>query len=397
MKFVLALHLHQPWRLGRFRYLDLGSRRPYVDVERNLTIFRGVAERSYRPALTRLVQIAERYPEFRWVASVSGPFVEQARLAAPDVLQLLSLLAARGQVEFLSETFDHSLSFLLPPLALDEEVQRHRSMLRETFAAEPVAIRMTELAYSDELAVFASRRGYPLMLAEGWEPNLAGRTPNQLYAANGAPLKVLTRNYRLSDDIAFRFGQREWNEYPLTSDKFARWVAGSPGEVVGVFVDFETFGEHQPVSGGILDFLAGLPRSFRRHPGLEWASLASLAEAPAPSEVFAAPDVVTWADSGRDLNAWLGNDLQRSAFEAAKKLDLIVRATGDRELLEAFRPMLTSDHFYYMYLGTQGGDAAVHRYFSSYTNPYDAYANYMNVLTDLRRRADALTRRGRAG
>jgi alpha-amylase len=389
VKIVLYLHMHQPWRLARFRYQDLGSGRPYIDRERNLAIFRGIAERSYRPALDRLIQATREYPEFRFSLSVTGPFVEQAEAVAPDLLERLSRLVKSGHVALVGETYYHSLAFLLPPPELAEEVDRHATMLAERFGGHAKVLRMTELAFSDDLARFAESRKYSGMLAEGWEGILEGKSPNHVYCAASAPtVQLLLRNYRLSDDVGFRFSSKEWNEYPLFADKYARWLGETPGEVIGLFLDFETFGEHHSAGTGILDFLSALPKAVDSDRRLSWATVEDAIALP-PVGAVSAPVTVSWADEKRDLGAWLGNDLQRSAFEAAKKLGTLVEAAGDPTLLEEWRWMLTSDHFYYMYVSGHGADADVHRYFSSYGTPYDAYANYMNALTDLRRRTAA--------
>ncbi|MGI0131699.1 MAG: glycoside hydrolase family 57 protein [Thermoplasmata archaeon] len=387
MKIVLYLHIHQPWRLARFRYLDLGSGRPYFDEPRNLEILRGIAQRCYRPALHRLRDALEAHPDFRFSLSITGTFVEQARAAAPDLLPLLRSIASTGRVALVAESYYHSLSFLLPPPDLADEVRLQRENLEHEFGRPASVLRMTELAYSDDLARFAVAHGYRAMLAEGWEGLLRGGSPNQVYRSVAAPeLAVLPRNYPLSDDVGFRFSSKAWNEYPLTSEKYARWLGASPGEMIGLFLDFETLGEHHPASTGILDFLAALPTAVAREPHLEWASVEDVVQLE-PRGTVSAPTPVTWADANRDLGAWLGNDLQRSAFAAAKRVGQLIHLHDDPELLTTWRKMLTSDHFYYMYLGGHGADLGVHQYFSAYGNPYDAYANYMNALTDLRRRA----------
>ena len=389
MKVVLYLHLHQPWRLARFRFLDLGSGRSYFDAGRNLEIFRGIAERCYRPALMRLTQALERHPDFRLSLSVTGTFLEQARAAGPDLLDLLRGLVATRRVAFLAETYYHSLAFLLPAPELAEEVDLHAEALRRELGVRPKVLRMTELAYSDDLARFAEAHRFHGMLAEGWEGALRGRPPTYRYCAAPAPtVNLLLRHYRLSDDVGFRFSSKEWGEYPLSGAKYARWLAATPGELLGLFMDFETFGEHHAASTGILEFLSELPREVAHHPELSWATVDEAARG-APHAALSVPETMTWADERRDLGAWLGNDLQISAFEAAKKVGVLARQARDAAILEDWRKLLTSDHFYYMYVGGHGADEGVHRYFSSYGNPYDAYANYMNALTDLRRRAHA--------
>ncbi|HEV2231553.1 MAG TPA: alpha-amylase, partial [Thermoplasmata archaeon] len=254
------------------------------------------------------------------------------------------------------------------------------------FGLRPTALRMTELAYSDDLARFAEREGFRGMLFEGWEGVLHGRPPTEVYRSSAAPsVRLLARHYPLSDDVGFRFSSTGWSGYPLTSEKYVQWIAATPGEVVNLFMDFETFGEHHPASSGILEFLSALPRSARAAPRLSWATVDE-ALTLEPKDAVSVPVTISWADQHRDLGAWLGNDLQRSAFEAAKKVGVLVRRANEPTLLESWRRLLTSDHFYYMYVGGHGADAGVHQYFSSYGSPYDAYANYMNALTDLRQR-----------
>jgi alpha-amylase len=387
VKIVLYLHMHQPWRLARFRYLDLGSGRSYFDMDRNLGIFRGIADRCYRPTLDRLQRALEEHSEFRLSLSITGTFVEQARLAAPDILDKLRALYRTGRVALVAETYYHSLAFLLPPPELHEEVARHRQMLKSEFGAQPRVLRMTELAYSDDLARFAEGERFLGMLAEGWEGALHGEPPTARYCAAPAPtVMLLLRHYPLSDDVGFRFSSTAWNEYPLTADKYANWIAATPGELLGLFMDFETFGEHHPARTGILEFLSALPRAVSSHPGIGWATVEEAIQG-LPRSELTVPYTMSWADQNRDLGAWLGNDLQRSAFEAAKKVGVAVRQANDPAILEDWRKLLTSDHFYYMYVGGHGADQGVHEYFSSYDSPYDAYANYMNALTDLRRRA----------
>jgi alpha-amylase len=386
MRIVLYLHMHQPWRLARFRYLDLGSGRPYFDVHRNLEIFRGIADRCYRPTLKRLEVALEQHPEFRFSLSITGTFLEQAAQCAPDVIDLLRGVVRSGRVSIVSETYYHSLAFLVPPPELHEEVKMHRALLAKTFGTQSKVLRMTELAYSDELAAFAAAEGFSGMLAEGWEGVLGGRPPTQVFSATMSPnVKLLLRHYPLSDDVGFRFSSKAWNEYPLTSEKYAKWLASTPGDLIGLFMDFETFGEHHNASTGILDFLSALPDAVARERSLEWATAEEAIELPVRGPL-SVPRTMSWADQNRDLGAWLGNDLQRSAFEAAKKVGQLAIEAHDPALLTDWRKLLTSDHFYYMYVSGHGADQGVHQYFSSYGSPYDAYANYMNALTDLRRR-----------
>ncbi|MGI0155453.1 MAG: glycoside hydrolase family 57 protein, partial [Thermoplasmata archaeon] len=316
MKIVLYLHLHQPWRLARFRYLDLGSGRSYFDVERNLGIFRGIAERCYRPTLERLLRALESDAEFRLSLSVTGTFVEQARVAAPDLLDRLRALVRTGRVALLAETYYHSLAFLLPPPELAEEVALHRAMLRSEFGADPKVLRMTELAYSDDLARFAEAERFSGMLAEGWEGMLRGNPPTYRYCAAPAPtVMLLLRHYPLSDDVGFRFSSKEWSEYPLTADKYARWLGATPGELLGLFMDFETFGEHHRQHTGIFDFIEQLPHELYQRgatfltPGEALDRFGEQAHH-LPLPIFP----TTWAGSG-GMEFFLGNAAQQAIFQ----------------------------------------------------------------------------------
>ena len=356
-------------------------------MDRNLSIFRGIAERSYRPALDRLRRAIDDFPEFRFSLSVTGTYLEQARIAAPDVIDRLRDLYATGRVAFLAETYYHSLAFFVPPPELHEEVKLHRETLAKEFGARPQVLRMTELAYSDDIARYAESEKFRGMLAEGWEGALHGEPATYPYCSAAAPtVTLLLRHFPLSDDVGFRFSSTGWSEYPLTAEKYASWLASTPGEIVGLFMDFETFGEHHPARSGILEFLSDLPHQVRRYPHLGWATVEEAIQLP-PRAPLSVPYTMSWTDQNRDLGAWLGNDLQRSAFEAAKKVGVLARRTQDATILTDWRRLLTSDHFYYMYVSGHGADQGVHQYFSSYESPYDAYANYMNALTDLRRRA----------
>ncbi|MGI0053366.1 MAG: glycoside hydrolase family 57 protein, partial [Thermoplasmata archaeon] len=310
MKILLYFHLHQPWRLARFRYLDLGSGRSYFDRERNLEIFRGIAERCYRPALGRLERALQEFPEFRFSLSVTGTWIEQAREVAPDLIERIRSIVGTGRAALVGETYYHSLAFLVPPPELEQEVELQQQSLHENFGARPTILRMTELAFSDELARFARAHQFRGMLAEGYEGLLGGRSPNLRYASHAAPeLALLLRNYPLSDDVGFRFSARDWSEYPLTAEKYAHWIAGAPGEIVGLFMDFETMGEHHPATSGILEFLSALPGAVRREPRLAWATVEEAADFDSHGELEA-PTTISWADQNRDLGAWLGNDLQ---------------------------------------------------------------------------------------
>ncbi len=354
----------------------------------NARVLRKVAEKSYRPALDAVAALIARHPGFRASFSVSGVAAEQLEKHAPDVIQRLRALAETGKVEFLGETYHHSLSFFYDRDEFERQVLLHRDLMQRVLGVTPRVFRNTELAYSNELAAWAERAGYAGIIAEGWDPVLGWRSPNFVYRPKGrASLRLLLKNYKLSDDIAFRFSSRAWEEWPLTAEKFASWINALNGnaETVNLFMDFETFGEHQWEDTGIFRFLERLPEELLRNPDNDFKT---------PSEVIAAypvrdeidmPQVVTWADTDRDLTAWTGNPLQKAAIGGVYALGDAVLATGDLALIERWRRLQTSDHFYYM-CTKWFSDGDVHAYFSPYTSPYDAYVSYMNALADLRLR-----------
>ncbi|MBU6323561.1 MAG: glycoside hydrolase family 57 protein [Patescibacteria group bacterium] len=385
--------IHQPYRVKRYRVFDIGNDPEYFSDEgeddlNNGRVLRKVADKSYRPALDLIRTLLERHPEFRASFSLSGVALEQLARHAPDVIERLRELAKTGRVEFLGETYHHSLSFFYSPAEFERQVRMHRALMRETLGVTPRVFRNTELSYTNALARWAEDAGYDGIIAEGWDPVLGWRSPNFVYRPKDAKrIRLLLKNYRLSDDIAFRFSSKSWSEWPLTAEKFASWVRAlkGSGETVNLFMDFETFGEHQWEDTGIFAFLEQLPQELLRDADIGFKT---------PSEVIAAypvrdeidvPHVITWADTDRDLTAWTGNAMQQAALADVYALEAPVLASGDEALIERWRKLQTSDHFYYM-CTKWFADGDVHAYFSPYESPYDAHIAYMNALADLRLR-----------
>jgi len=396
---VTYFQLHQPYRLRRFSSFDAGSQ--YFDSDRNAAILERVASKCYRPATELLLRLVRRYRgEFRVSLSISGVLIEQLQAHAPDVLEMIRELARSGCCELLAETYYHSLASLYSTREFAEQVEMHCACMERQFGATPRTFRNTELVYSDAIAQAvarmrdgAGRFRFDAILAEGVDRVLGGRSADQVFASGAANLKVLARNYRLSDDIAFRFSNRAWEEWPLSATKFASWVAESPGPVVGLFMDLETFGEHQWEESGIFDFLADLPeRLLSRGIGLLTPAEAA-ARVPA-REAFSSPRPISWADNERDLTAWAGNAMQQAALADLYDLEPLVRAAAGQEgaggegLIRDWRRLTTSDHFYYM-CTKYFADGDVHKYFNPYESPYDAYINFGNVLDGVRARASA--------
>jgi alpha-amylase len=389
--------VHQPYRLRRYSVFDSGTN--YFDDYKNGEICRKIAHKCYLPANRLMLELIQRHGgRFRIAYSLTGLIMEQFERYSPEVMESFQELARTGCVEFLAETYYHSLSFLYSREEFAEQVRLHVDKVRRTFGRSPVVFRNTELVYNNDLAHFVEQMGFRGVISEGADHVLGYRSPNYLYRApNTERIVVLLKNFRLSDDIAFRFSNRSWAEWPLTTEKFARWVSqvNGNGYAVNLFMDYETLGEHQWAETGIFDFLKELPSDLLRHPDNDFKTPSELiAEYPASGE-YDVPHMISWADTERDLSAWLGNAMQSNALHELYRLEAEVKASADPELLHDWRRLQTSDHFYYMCV-KYFADGDVHRYFNPYESPYDSYINFMNVLDNLRTRARGGHRPARA-
>ncbi|MBO7312962.1 MAG: glycoside hydrolase family 57 protein [Alistipes sp.] len=375
--------VHQPWRLKTYRFFQMGNDHNYLDDFTNRSIMQKVARECYLPMNALLLNLIEQNKgAFKCTFSITGSAVEQFKAYAPEVLESFKKLAATGCVEFLAETYSHSLASLYSVDEFKSEVKLHSQMLKEEFGVKPTAFRNTELIYSDEIAKAVEGMGFKTMLAEGAKHILGWKSPNFVYTdANDNKLRLLLRNYKLSDDIAFRFSNEGWSEWPLTADKFAQWVAADTGDVVNLFMDYETFGEHQKASTGIFDFMKALPEALLKTGELEFATVSEASKKLQPVAVLHSPYAMSWADEERDVTAWLGNDLQNEAFAKIYELKDKVRSLKSADFNYVWNFMQTSDHFYYM--ATKWlSDGDVHSYFNPYGSSYEAFINYMNVLSD---------------
>ena len=380
----IYFQVHQPCRLRKYSFFDVGNSHDYEDMIENRRILDRVAEKCYLPAGALLLQlIEENGGAFRIAFSISGVALDQIERFRPDVLEGFQRLSATGCVEFLNETDGHSIAFLFSPREFREQVLGHRERVRSLFGQEGRTFRHTELIYSNALAVAAEKMGYRAILAEGTEKILGRRSPNMVYRPAGCKkIKFLLRNYPLSDDVAFRFSDKNWAEYPLTAAKYAHWLHRNRGEaVVNLFMDYETLGEHQWRETGIFDFLRALPGEILRDPDFSFRTPAEAAEAHEAAGEIDCPDFISWADEERDTTAWLGNAMQQDAARTLYDLEPAVHRRKDQGLLRTWRMLQTSDHFYYM-CTKWFSDGDVHRYFNPYESPYEAYINYMNILDD---------------
>nr|HPM26694.1 alpha-amylase [Methanothrix sp.] len=385
----LCFEVHQPIRLKKNFFWDGSTlkevvpdlRDYYFDDPENRRIFERVADKCYLPANQVILEGIKRLDEsdkpFSVAYSFSGVFLEQARAYRPEVLDSFLRLVDTGRVEVMEQTYYHSLSSLYEDQReFTEEVKMHREAIWELFGLRPTTFENTELIYSDQVARMADSMGYKAIFTEG---TLAD--PNYVYHPPQTSLSLLLRNYKLTDDIGFRFSSHNWEEYPLTADKYASWLAATPGQCINIFCDYETFGEHQWADTGIFEFLRHLPEEVSRHPNLRFATPAEIARLVPPKQELSIPDYISWADIERDTSCWLGNALQQACFIYQKRLEAPARESGD-DILRIWRTLGISDHLYYLFTHG-GGPGEVHNYFSPYGIPYDASVTYFSVLADL--------------
>lgn len=387
---VLYLHVHQPFRIKQYTIFEAGKDHGYFDAPdgddtNNADIVRKVAEKSYYPMNERLLRMLHDNPEFKVSMSITGTIIEQFERYAPEVLESFKRVVATGRVEIVAETYHHSLAFFYSRTEFEAQVEMHRQKVEAVFGVTPTAFRNTELSYNNDLAYWADKAGYKAIICEGWDPILDWRSPNFVYRPSHTEnIKLLMKNYKLSDDLAFRFGNKSWEEYPLTTEKFVSWAnAAWDQPILNLFMDYETFGEHQWEDTGIFDFIEHLPNEWLKTPGHTFMTITEVAETFEAADTMDVPYTITWADTERDLTAWLGNRMQHGAITALYNLENAIHESNDAHLLADWRKLQTSDHFYYM-CTKWWSDGDVHAYFSPYKTPYIAYMNFMNAFQDIR-------------
>jgi alpha-amylase len=387
MDVCLYFQVHQPKRLRHYTFFDIGNAHDYEDCEKNRNILLKVAHKCYLPTNALLYKLIKQHQgAFKIAFSITGMVIEQFKEYCPEVLDSFRKLIDTGCVEILNETYNHSLSFIFSKDSFIEEVKLHQALIKNEFGQIATTFRNTELIYNNDIAATVASLGYKTMLAEGVEKVLGWRNANYVYTAHGTPqLKLLLRNYKLTDDIAFRFSDRSWAGYPLTADKFAHWVHSldGQGDVLNLFMDYETFGEHQWEDTGIFEFLNAFPDALLRHPNFRFNTPRDVAANYTSVAELNIPHLYSWADTERDLSAWCGNHLQDDALQSVYALRSLVEELKDPGLTSTWRSLLTSDHFYYM-CTKWNADGDVHKYFNPYQDPYTAYINFQNVVKDLR-------------
>ncbi|MES2590732.1 MAG: glycoside hydrolase family 57 protein [Bacteroidota bacterium] len=390
--------VHQPFRIKNYSFFDIGNSNEYEDDKKNEEILNKVADKCYLKTNRKMLELIKRHRgDFKISYSISGTAIEQFEKYRPEVLQSFIDLANTGCVEFLSETYYHSLSFIYSKAEFKRQVEKHAALIKKYFNQVPKVFRNTELIYNNELASYIEDMGYKGLICEGLDRALNGRSPNFLYQPVGASkIKLLLKNYRLSDDIAFRFSDKGWAEFPLTANKFKDWVhsiAGN-GETVNLFMDYETFGEHQWESTGIFNFLDQLPAEILKHPDFTFKTPSEVVGNLPTRGIYDVHNFSSWADTERDLSAWLSNSMQQEAIKHIYSVEHEVLSCGDPEIIKMWEHLQTSDHYYYM-CTKFWNDGDVHKYFSPFESPYDAYLYFMNVFSDLECRIKALRKKAK--
>ncbi len=380
--------VHQPMRLRHYTVFDQNDY--YFDDYKNASICRKVANKCYLPANRLILDLINRFDgRFKVAYSITGVLLEQLLTFSPEVMSTFDALAETGCVEFLAETYYHSLSFLYSRNEFVEQVNKHTETINSYFGQKPRIFRNTELIYNNELATLIESTGnFDAIITEGADHILGYRSPNFVYKPKDCKhLKLLLKNYALSDDIAFRFSNRDWTQWPLTADKFAQWISdvNGNGNVVNLFMDYETFGEHQWEDTGIFDFMRHLPETVLRHPDNNFKTPSEVVDSYQPVGIVDVPHVISWADIERDLSAWVGNAMQSNAIHELYRLEKKIKQTANEKIISDWRKLQVSDHFYYM-CTKYFADGDVHKYFNPYNSPYDSYINFMNVLGNLNSR-----------
>ncbi len=383
--------IHQPFRLKRYRFFNIGRDHYYYDDYSNEEIMRQIAAKSYIPANRMMLDLINQYKgQFKIAFSISGTALDQMEIYTPEVMDGLKELSRTGCVEFLTETYAHSLACMEDPLEFKNQIKHHSERIEMLFGQKPKVVRNSELIYSDEIGNMVYEMGYDKMITEGARHVMGWKSPNYVYQSVEQPkLNLLLKNTQFSEDISFRFSDFSWKEYPLTADKFVSWIANtSPQEeIFNIFINYEVFGNMHPSHTGIFEFMKAIPH-YALEKEIGFATPSEIFEKHKPVGKVSVPNPISWEGEERDLSAWLGNTLQTGAFETLYKVGERVRLSNDRGLKKDWLYLQTSDHFHYMSTKHFSTGSAQSN-FSPYQSPYDAFNNYMNVLSDFIGRVNA--------
>jgi len=381
---VFYFHAHQPRRIRYFSFFDIGnSSNNYFNDEVNKRILDRVVNKCYRPALQMILNAVYDY-DLKFSFSITGTLIEQLEIWHPEIIDLWKELIDTGNVEILGEPYYHSVAYLIDKEEFKEQIKMHIEKIKKTFNYTPKAFRNFELAYNNEIGEIAYSLGFHTALIEGTEKVLKWRSPNYVYKAKGINLRLLPRNYRLSDDIAFRFGNPYWEHHPLTAEKYFNWLLRTPGDLINIFMDFETIGEHLWPESGIFEFFKHLFKLIGKSDEFETYTVSEAAYNFYPADELDISDIISWADLERDLSAWVGDNIQNEAFEYLRDLFRIAKESKNYEILKILRYLSTSDNLYYMSL-KYSSDGDIHKYFreEAFATPYDAFLSFMNILRDI--------------
>ena len=396
----LYFQIHQPFRLRTYRFFDIGEKHDYFDSYANKTIVRRVAEKCYLPANKLMLELIKEYGSaFKISFSISGVALRQFEKYSPEVIESFKKLADTGYVEFLAETYSHSLASLKDEDEFRRQVTQHANLIEKLFGKRPTTFRNSELIYSDRIGHLVNQMGYNTMLTEGAKQILGWKSPNYLYCSATDPkLKLLLKNYQLSDDIAYRFSQQNWKEWPLTAEKYTKWLCETDPaqEVINLFMDYETFGEHQWAETGIFNFLKALPKQVFAIGQFTFNTPSELSKVLQPISAISVVDPISWSDEERDLTAWFGNDLQTEAFNSLYSAAERMSTCTDPELIRDWNYLQTSDHFYYMSTKWFSNGGLLSSHYNAYNSPYEAFINYMNVVSDFLIRVENMLGKAKA-
>ena len=382
----IYFQIHHPERLRKYQFFDIGKKHNYFDNYANRSELEDLAENCYLPANALLLDLIKKYEgKFKVAFSISGSAIDQLEMHTPEVIRSFQELAQTGQVEFLAETYSHSLASLSEDTdEFELQVKRHSAAIKELFGKKPVTFRNTSLIYSDKIGKRVADLGFKTILTDGAKHVLGWKSPNFVYKnALDENLNLLLKNSKLSDDIAIRFSDRNWSEYPLTSEKYVDWVSHSlqDTEVLNLFMNYEVIGHYNRAESGIFDFLRYFIQQIAENPNYQFLLPKEVTKKHTAKDILPVPYPISWTDEERDITSWLGNELQKEAFTELFKIQPLVKKKKNAELNEDYSRLQASEHFYFMRTKLFSG-ADYHKYILPYESPYEAFINYMNVLSD---------------